>query len=420
MKHILSLLCFAGLLPSCLAQLTDADAEDCIVYEGKSSSEPPVKELQQQVLTAVTPQSQMFSATLNLSSANSSHICTIHFISPLVLTSCTDGDTTKNSPKHKWPVEVFRQDDTTELWLQITDSEDAIPSSDLVLVGRRGKHRGHLVFPNSGLTPPVRMQWKPIQEMEYYFNCITGCVLSKAAETQVGEHTVFLRQGEGDLHLTLSYESGARGQYVTNLTLADLGPPGGLKTITLVWNDRVGDTGVLLDGVPLGGLTKYSSLNVNSGVKVEVMEGEALVAACNHHFHDVTVLPPARRSPRSTETGIPVWILVLLAVVLLTGLATTALFAVLHYSATMKLQQLQGTTFSSIPRTSSLRSSKRHKDLPGGTPKEAEEDCKSASEVTMAHSETTVTPLTTPASLNNGPRSNKLVETRDFVDLELM
>nr|XP_045606827.1 uncharacterized protein LOC123763629 isoform X2 [Procambarus clarkii] len=410
MMILLALLLTSELLTTAMAQELNLDAEDCVVYDEKNSEEPHVKEFEERVSTAVTPQTNIMSMKLHLVSA--SHNCTIFFVVRSLLSECTNGRTTKLL---NWPIELFRQYDTTEIWIQLavsdgvskaeSNSDDASLAGsymnnvtlagslyDLFLVGKRGKLQGRLVIPGSGLTPPVRMHWVTVEEAKHYFNCVTGCLLSRAAKTQSGDHSIFLRQGEGPLHLTLTYTGGSRGGHHTaNLTSADLGPPARLRNITLVWDGQLGTIGVLVDGAPVGGLVKYSILDHNRGVEAEVTDGNGLVSACDPRFQGVArYFPPA-------------------------------LFAALYYQASRRLLQLQrpsaNSRTSTNSRTSSKRTSDRRKDLTVTDSPNEKEDCNSASEVTMSVS--MKTPEATPGSVT-GPRSPKFVSTKDFVDLNLM
>nr|XP_045606826.1 uncharacterized protein LOC123763629 isoform X1 [Procambarus clarkii] len=444
MMILLALLLTSELLTTAMAQELNLDAEDCVVYDEKNSEEPHVKEFEERVSTAVTPQTNIMSMKLHLVSA--SHNCTIFFVVRSLLSECTNGRTTKLL---NWPIELFRQYDTTEIWIQLavsdgvskaeSNSDDASLAGsymnnvtlagslyDLFLVGKRGKLQGRLVIPGSGLTPPVRMHWVTVEEAKHYFNCVTGCLLSRAAKTQSGDHSIFLRQGEGPLHLTLTYTGGSRGGHHTaNLTSADLGPPARLRNITLVWDGQLGTIGVLVDGAPVGGLVKYSILDHNRGVEAEVTDGNGLVSACDPRFQGVAryfppdlSLPSPDSSNSSSSCQTMIW---LLALIFLICLATTALFAALYYQASRRLLQLQrpsaNSRTSTNSRTSSKRTSDRRKDLTVTDSPNEKEDCNSASEVTMSVS--MKTPEATPGSVT-GPRSPKFVSTKDFVDLNLM
>lgn len=131
---------------------------------------------------------------MKLHLVSASHNCTIFFVVRSLLSECTNGRTTKLL---NWPIELFRQYDTTEIWIQLavsdgvskaeSNSDDASLAGsymnnvtlagslyDLFLVGKLGKLQGRLVIPGSGLTPPVRMHWVTVEEAKHYFNCVTG------------------------------------------------------------------------------------------------------------------------------------------------------------------------------------------------------------------------------------------------------
>lgn len=451
MRLLLAALCSATLMSMGAAQHPDADAADCVVFDESSDADSSdnlhVKEFERRVSMGVLPQTNMMAGKLLLTSSDTRHNCNIQFLAEVIVASCTDGDSViRNSGTHKWPF-IFSQGDMTELWLQVGDDEvedDPLitPSTDLLLVGRRGKHRGHLLFPSSGLQPPVRLRWKALQNMKYYFNCITGCLFTRAGKTQPGEHSVFLRQDKSFHQLTLTYMSSVRGQHVVNVTSDDLGPARDLNNVTLVWNDHAGTVGVLVDGAPVANLSKYSALNEAGEVEAEVTEGLGFVSTCDLRYQKVagppcaggdggrpyddlnatsslTVADDSDSSLDAPGSSDAIQVISALLAVTLVCLATTIVFALLYYHTNKKLQCLQkatGTTSSTTTtRNSSVRSSHRRKEP---VPLQDNEDSTSLSEATLALSETVMTPAPTPGSLSE-TRSPKFVSTKDFIDLDL-
>lgn len=148
------------------------------------------------------------------------------------------------------------------------------------------------------------------------------------------------------------------------------------------------------------------------------------------------------RSSQSCDGG-PLWVMLILLFLTLTCLATTVLFAVLYWrnssgnwrlKKTPSRRQTGSLVRGSTRRQASTTTTTANHQDPEATVEKEEEgneesesdeegdgaECNSHSDSTKALSDTVLTPLPTPASMDTGPRLPKIVSTEEFVDLELM
>lgn len=78
----------------------------------------------------------------------------------------------------------------------------------------------------------------------------SGCLFEKSVEMPPGDHIFFLRHDEEFIEMTIDcgeviYEHSSKKLSI-NVTAAELGPPGSLKEIKVMWNKNLGNIGVSL------------------------------------------------------------------------------------------------------------------------------------------------------------------------------
>ncbi|XP_068218365.1 uncharacterized protein [Palaemon carinicauda] len=275
-----------------LAISDEAEAEDCTFYEGDRHT----KTMNQMLSTGVQQKGFIFAATLSLTSQDTEKSCEINILGIDVAISCGN-----NKMKvFKWSPDLFKEHDITELWVHLgplgeRNAEESIEeqgestvSTDLVLIGRRGAHRGHILFPSSGLIPPITVRWKPMEPLSYYYNCVTGCLFSKSLATPPGMHSIFFRTGKEFSHLLVAYNSTVtHTEQKIVLNASDVIVDNKWRNLTVVWNKQDGGIGVLIEGQPTGGLESYVPLVKGKGIVAEIMGEGAQVRPCDPRLKDI-------------------------------------------------------------------------------------------------------------------------------------
>lgn len=145
---------------------------ECELY-GNESAAPPVMQFQRRISVGVMPQALPFMANLFLQSSTTGKTCNLFFMQGSVTPVC-NGKVAQDQPN--WPHEILSEGDTTELWMEVARRSGGAspPAWDLRMVGRQGNHRAHMLVPDTGLQPPVNLWWNSTNNIQYYFNCITG------------------------------------------------------------------------------------------------------------------------------------------------------------------------------------------------------------------------------------------------------
>ncbi|XP_064087618.1 uncharacterized protein LOC135202255 [Macrobrachium nipponense] len=287
-----------------LAVRDEAEAEDCALYETDSHA----KTMNQVISTGVLQKGFQFAATLSLTSQDMEKSCHVNILGVDVAISCGNS----KMKVYKWSPDLFKENDITELWVHLGplgedpveegeedhDEGESTVSTDLVLIGRRGAHRGHILFPASGLHPPITVRWKPMQPMSYYYNCVTGCLFTKSVSTPPGAYSIFFRPGNNFSHLLVAYNSTVTfAEYRMVLNASDVTVDDHWRNLTAVWNKQDGGIGVLIDGRPIRGLESFVSLSKGNGIVTEISGEGAHVRLCDPRFKDIAVAKGTEQVP---------------------------------------------------------------------------------------------------------------------------
>lgn len=131
------------------------------------------------VTISLLPQDEKLVGQMVIQSSSSGEKCEIFIMSEVLTIQC-------GKQKYEAPdgSDIFSAGDVTDLWIDVDrGSKNNTPSStwELRLVGRRGRHRVHLLAPDTRLEPPFTLRWGMNQYISYFFNCMTGegfCSLS--------------------------------------------------------------------------------------------------------------------------------------------------------------------------------------------------------------------------------------------------
>lgn len=282
-------------------------ANECELYGDRGvAATAPVMQFQRRVTISLLPQNERLAGQMVIQSSSSGKTCEL-FILPKVLTiQC-------GKQKYEAPdaSNIFSAEDVTDLWIDVDQgSGNNTPSTwELRLVGRRGGHRVHFLAPDTHLQPPFTLRWGMTQNIQYAFNCITGCLFLESVQLPAGDHTFSLRHDKDFIQMTLDCSITSSDDYKRelsiNVTTDELGQPGGLKEITVVWLPDLGRVGVLVDGTPEGG-TKYEPLMKKRQVNVTVSGGGGgLVAACDPGFQAVAGVDSEASTATTTTTSEP-------------------------------------------------------------------------------------------------------------------
>lgn len=100
----------------------------------------------------------------------------------------------------------------------------------------------------------------------------TGCLFLESVQLPAGDHTFFLRHDKDFVQMTLECSITSDDDYnrelSLNVTTNELGPPGGLKEITVVWLPNLGRVGVRRLASSHTRLTQEDSFAPNSDVSL--------------------------------------------------------------------------------------------------------------------------------------------------------
>lgn len=120
---------------------------------------------------SLVPLNEKVAVTIVIKSSVPGKECTIIFISEALSIQCEKGRHTLRGISN-----MFGAGEVTDLWLEMAPGlRNNTPSTwDLRLVGRKGRHRVHLLEKDTKLQPPFTLTWVMNMHMQYYFNCITG------------------------------------------------------------------------------------------------------------------------------------------------------------------------------------------------------------------------------------------------------
>ncbi|XP_045132024.1 uncharacterized protein LOC123516580 [Portunus trituberculatus] len=307
-------------------------AEECVMYRSKSPARP-IMQFQRRISVAIMPQEPIFTAELILQSTKTNRKCQFFLMAGFIMLACGEGNAVR---------ENIESSDITELWMEVARETDDSASTawDLKVMVRQGKHRTYILRHETGLQPPINMSVKSDQSIQYYFNCVTGCLFDKSVTMAPGDHTFFLRQDGDYVHMNIDggwfkhplgnphvdktvpvlppsregtdlnfsnlkplIDSNAEDLPLSgsaadvsfgekklsiNVTTDQLGLTRGLKEVTVVWDVNLGNIGALVDGVPLFNHTLYTNLTKERQLKVKMGKlSSGLVAPCNPNFQMV-------------------------------------------------------------------------------------------------------------------------------------
>lgn len=114
-----------------------------------------------------------------IQSSSSGKTCQLFIVSKVLTIQCGEQKYTAPDASN-----IFSAGDETDLWIDVDrgSGSNTPPTWELRLVGRRGRHRIHLLAPDTHLQPPFTLRWGMTQNIQYSFNCMTGegfCSLSR-------------------------------------------------------------------------------------------------------------------------------------------------------------------------------------------------------------------------------------------------